>query len=183
LQLVDSTNSRSPDETVLSDTIRLPEGLALRPECPEDHPFLESLYQSVRSDLQLLGGDSELVRNLTKLQFEAQRRCYQQMFTDASYLVIEEHSRRIGRAILDQSRGIHVVDLALIPEVRGRGIGTRLLKALQRTADKLDVPLSLSVAMDNHGARCFYLRLGFQEEQNDGIYIGLIWHSDGYSAR
>ncbi len=57
---------------------------------------------------------------------------------------------------------LNIHDLAVLPEWRGRGVGTALLAAVERKA-RADgcCKLTLEVLDDNEGARRLYERLGF----------------------
>ena len=57
---------------------------------------------------------------------------------------------------------INLHDLAVLPEQRGRGVGSALLAALEARA-RADgcCKVTLEVLDDNHGARRLYERLGF----------------------
>jgi len=57
---------------------------------------------------------------------------------------------------------LNVHDLAVRPEVRGQGVGRRLLEAVEAHARRLGCcKLTLEVHGDNHGAQALYARFGF----------------------
>lgn len=57
-----------------------------------------------------------------------------------------------------------IISLAVLPEVRRRGVGTRLLKNFLRIAKSQGAEkVILDVATDNEGARCFYKKNNFCE--------------------
>ena len=81
-------------------------------------------------------------------------------------------ARQIGAAWLrllsGDQRGYGYVDdatpeltIAVVPECRGKGVGTRLLSHLLATAESCYSSLSLSVLTDNPALR-LYERLGFE---------------------
>lgn len=92
--------------------------------------------------------------------------------------VAEEEGRPVGAAwfrlfpkdaaafgFIDE--GTPEFGIALVPEARGRGVGTELLKALIELARELGHPrLSLSVAIVNP-ARALYERFGFVKVEDD----------------
>lgn len=57
---------------------------------------------------------------------------------------------------------INVHDLAVLPELRGQGVGRKLLLAVQAKAEALGCcKITLEVREDNHRARELYTKLGF----------------------
>ena len=65
---------------------------------------------------------------------------------------------------------IRIVDIALLPEHRGNGLGTSLLQELIEEADAAGKPLSIHVEQNNP-ARPLYARLGFEEAGEFGVYV------------
>ena len=65
---------------------------------------------------------------------------------------------------------IRIVDIALLPEFRGRGLGGELLRELKAEADAAGKPLSIHVEANNP-ARPWYERLGFRAEGEFGVYV------------
>ena len=79
--------------------------------------------------------------------------------------------------IVDRSGDeIHLVDIALLPEFRGQGIGTRLLEVVQTEAEAAGLPVGLSVAKDNRALN-LYGRLGFCRMADDGVYLKMEWRT------
>jgi len=70
----------------------------------------------------------------------------------------------VGRLVVDRDAGPwHVVDLALIAEAQGAGIGTAVMRSLLGDAARADAAVVLEVGVDNPRADAFYRRLGFFE--------------------
>jgi len=98
--------------------------------------------------------------------------------------IVEEEGRSVGaawfRLFSAEASGFGFVDeeapefsIALVPEARGRGIGTSLLSALLDLARDMGFPrISLSVAIANP-ARRLYERFGFVKVRDD---------ADGYQT-
>lgn len=85
---------------------------------------------------------------------------------DASYFLVAEQDREIagfvvGREIAEEAE---ILNLAVKPEYRRRGIGQSLVRALLEVlAGTGVVKVYLEVRESNQGGIAFYRRLGFQE--------------------
>ena len=67
---------------------------------------------------------------------------------------------------------LRIVDIALLPRFRGRGVGTTLLRQLMDEADAAGKPISIHVEVNNP-ARSLYDRLGFEVAEDRGVYVFL----------
>lgn len=82
-----------------------------------------------------------------------------------------------GRLYVDESsHEIRLIDIALLPEQRGHGIGTTLITQLMTRARNTDKTLSLQVEAHNRALR-LYLRLGFIRTAEHYPYFLLEWRS------
>lgn len=157
---------------------RVVDGLTLRPMTDADLPFLEELYGSTREweMAQVPWTDEEKARFLA-FQFNAQHTFYQQQFANAQFDVIECEGRPVGRLYVDRRDDeIRLVDIAIIPAYRGRGIGTILLKQLRAEAGRQSQPLRIHVENQNPAMR-LYQRLGFRKVHDTGVYHLMEWSS------
>jgi ribosomal-protein-alanine N-acetyltransferase len=83
--------------------------------------------------------------------------------SSAVTLVAESNQRIIGFILVDahKNRG-HVITIDVHPEHRRSGLGTQLMKEIERRLTKSGVTeLRLEVAVDNSSAIAFYKRHGF----------------------
>ena len=104
-------------------------------------------------------------------QFEAQDAHYRANYTQTTYDVIVVDGRPAGRLYVARWEDeIRIVDIALLPEFRGRGLGTGLLNGLLEEADAAGKPLSIHVEVNNP-ARALYDRLGFEVADDRGVYV------------
>ena len=150
--------------------------VTFRPSAPEDEPFLRRVYASTRiEELAPLGWSDEQQRAFLDQQFEAQHRHYQTYYADADFLVILLDGQPIGRLYVARwPEQIALIDIALLPEHRGAGIGTRLLRALMDEAAAAGKPLRIHVEKFNPALR-LYGRLGFYPIEDKGIYWYMEW--------
>jgi ribosomal protein S18 acetylase RimI-like enzyme len=111
----------------------------------------------------------EMLNQLAQLHIRAQDAAYGAGFPDAEIYVVRHDGRPVGRYVLAQLPGrLHVVDLALLPDVRGQGIGTDVLMATVASARRLGVDsVTLRVAVANRAAQRLYQRLGFRFDARD----------------
>ena len=153
-------------------------GLTFRPETDDDIGFLRDLYVSMRWDeLAPLTEWSEAAKmDFLTQQFTLQRRHYRSAYHDAAFLVIADGAGdRIGRIYLYHGGSdIRVVDVGLLPDRRGRGIGAALFQALFTMAQASNRSVSVHVEKFNPAQR-LYERLGFRDVSEDGPYRLMEW--------
>lgn len=149
---------------------------ALRQACSGDEAFLYELYCSTRSEEIAAWGLEPAQREMImKLQFTARQRHYDIAFPGADHKIILRDDRRAGRILVFRSeREIRLVDVALVPEERGRGIGAALVSALIEEARAEGKPVTLHVAKANRAAG-LYRRLGFSVTNDLGTDYKMEW--------
>jgi ribosomal protein S18 acetylase RimI-like enzyme len=141
----------------------------LRPAGSGDESFLRALAASARPAL------AHLPDELVDLQLEAQRRSYAQRYPGAEDHVVLLDGRPVGRLWTARTgTEWRLLDLALVPEARGRGIGTALLQSLVADADRAGATVRLTVERSNAAARRLYVRLGFAVAGEDELSVALI---------
>jgi ribosomal protein S18 acetylase RimI-like enzyme len=152
--------------------------ISLRPISPADDSFLAGLYASTRTEeLAQTNWSEEQKTMFCRMQFNAQTADYRANYPDASFQIIERGGVAAGRLLVMRSDDvIHVIDIALLPEHRGAGIGTKLLCELQEEAKAAGKKVSIYVERFNP-ARRLYERMGFQEVEEKGVYFLLHWSS------
>ena len=148
-------------------------GLALRPEQFEDDQFLLALYGSTRqSELDLTGWDAATKDQFVAMQFHAQRTYYRTHYSDASYDVVELNGRPVGRLYVRRHEDeIVLMDVALLPEYRSQGLGSRLLAALIDESVHTSRKLTLHVETNNPRAYAWYRRFGFEDVENNSLHV------------
>lgn len=148
----------------------------LRPACEGDRDFLREVYGSTRADeLAAVPWTPDQRAAFVTMQFEAQDRHYREHYPAATFDVILVAGVPVGRLYVDRrSDEARVVDLALLPDHRGLGIGTHLLHGLMAEAAAAGRRLTVHVEQFNP-AQHLYDRLGFRQVGQDGVYRLLAW--------
>ena len=149
------------------------ENLSLRTAEPDDEFFLKRLFFDVRRDeFAPARLPSAQLEALLAMQYEAQRQAYGWSFPHSEQLIIELKGEKIGRLLITRSAGkIHLHDISIVREFRGRGVGAFLLEQLKTETEVV----RLRVFKTNDGAQRLYERLGFEPLGDDGEYIEMEW--------
>ncbi len=114
-------------------------------------------------------------RQFLDQQFGAQYQHYQIHYPTCERNIIEEDGQAIGRLWIDEWRDqIRLVDIALMPEWRGSGIGTSLLRDVLARGAAAGKPVTIHVEGFNPALR-LYERLGFEHVDTNGMYYLMKW--------
>ena len=143
----------------------------------EDEPFLRELYASTRArELAIVPWSEEQKAAFLTMQFNAQDSFYRTHYPDARFDIIEIEGVAAGRLYLFASaEELRVIDIALLPQYRNRGIGGSLMRTILRTAAETGRVVTIHVEVDNP-ARHLYDRLGFAPVEQQGVYL-LMQHT------
>lgn len=151
----------------------------IRPLTRADEPFLwEMLYRAI----YVAEGNTPPERDIiNKPEIARYVRDWGRV-NDRGFIALEvENHQPIGaawlRLLTDDDRGYGHVDdetpelsVAVMPEYRGKGVGTRLLTHLLQVASDHYPAISLSVESDNPASR-LYQRLGFEIVRTSGTSL------------
>jgi ribosomal protein S18 acetylase RimI-like enzyme len=106
-------------------------------------------------------------------QFDAQDAWWQENYVGATFDVILVDGEPAGRLYVHRGPSeIRIVDIALLPEQRGNGVGTRLLEELLAEGDAGGKSVTIHVERMNPALR-LYERLGFSVAEDKGVYLFL----------
>lgn len=137
--------------------------LTLRPETAADRGLLEALFADLRAAELSLLPDESIRDAFVRQQVDARERGWRDAWPEADRLVVVVADEAVGRLLVDVADDrVHVVDVALLPGHRGRGIGTAVLDVVLSQADARGMPCELSVDCGSPAKR-LYDRLGFVE--------------------
>ncbi len=155
-----------------------PEPIKLQPVTPEDDAFLLSVYASTRAEeMKQVPWSAEQKEAFVKMQYIAQRQHYAAMYPQASHDIIYADETAVGRIYLDRdAERLHILDITVLPQYRGRGTGEVLLRRLLEEAGASGKAVTIYVESFNPSLRLFE-RLGFQKEREEGFQLLMKWQA------
>lgn len=150
------------------------ERISIRQAGEGDADFLCAVFKSTRlAELQGVGWSVAQVDQFLQQQQHFQTQDWKRTRPDASWQVILIDEEPAGRLITDRrtgSRDFRVMDIALLPAYRNRGVGSRILGDLVASAHAEGWKVSIHVELNNPAKR-LYERLGFVQVEERGIYL------------
>ncbi len=153
--------------------------LTLRPETQADLPFRFQLFIRSRPpewDQVFLPVDQ--LTQLMNQQFWAQTETYLARFPEARFDIIELDGEPIGRIVVNRPGDcIHIVDQAIVPTLRGQGLGTAIMRQLMDEAATEGLFMTLKVSNANDPSMRLYSRLGFEVLTESLEYIEMTWRA------
>jgi ribosomal protein S18 acetylase RimI-like enzyme len=141
-----------------------------------DLPFLARVYASTRAEELAVTPLTEAMKNaFLAEQFRLQHAHYQKYYPEADWLVTAHTGVDIGRLYIERWPSQHrIIDIAFLPEHRGKGFGTALLRDLLDEAAVVGKAVSIHVEKFNPAMR-LYRRLGFETIEDKGVYDLMRW--------
>lgn len=154
--------------------------LRFRPITDADLPFLRDLYAGTRyEELAPTGWPPEAVEAFLTDQFNLQHAYFREHYPEADLLIVLTEKTPIGRLYLARwDDELRLMDIALLPEYRGQGIGGALIQGVLDEAAREGKPVRLHVEKFNR-VRDYYLRIGFKLIEDRGVYDFMEWTPGG----
>lgn len=149
-------------------------------------PFLQNLFASFRADeMARVPWPQRQKDAFLGDQFRLQHRHFVTYFARADFWIVERGSPSgstspVGRLYIDRSAARwRIIDIGLLPEIRGQGIGSALLQWTQACAvDAGAAGIDLHVLLVNEPAARLYRSLGFRAEAKpEGYHQRMAWHA------
>src|SRR4051812_30880617 len=127
----------------------IPKQLAVttRPMTDDDSMLLFELYASARADeLSRSGWATPQQRSFFRMQAQNQERYFLRHFDYLDRRTVCINGFSAGRLLVDRpAHHITIVDLALLPAFRGRGVGSMLIRAVIEEAAEAHVPVHMEM--------------------------------------
>ena len=143
--------------------------ITLRPVEEKDDSFIEAVYRSTREEELKFTNWSELQKNaFVTMQSMAQLAEYKTKFPDAAFQIIVYKKKDAGRFYTwENETEIRLIDITVLPQFRGKGIGSFLLGELIKRSNKEQKKISLHADPASPVLE-LYRRLGFIHIRNNG---------------
>jgi ribosomal protein S18 acetylase RimI-like enzyme len=154
-----------------------PPDLTFRAVAAGDQGFLASLYASTRAaELAQTDWADEAKADFCQMQFELQQTHYITHYPDSVHEVILLGGEPIGRVWVDwRADEARVLDIALLPAWRGRGLGSAVMRRLKEAAQARGVVVTLNVEHNNPAAKRFHVAHGFGLIRDIGTHDFMEW--------
>lgn len=153
-------------------------GLVLRGAVESDLPALRELYASTREELAAMPWPAAAKEAFVADQFRLQHFHYVTHYADAHFLVLDSPSGIAGRLYHSCGDGNAadagsdlIIDISLMPRLRGQGVGSALLRAAIDYATSRGRGVALHVHAHNRRAQRLYERLGFVACGDAGLHL------------
>jgi GNAT superfamily N-acetyltransferase len=149
--------------------------LSLRPVIEHDGELLRAIYASSRErEFEQVPWSAEQKKQFLETQFCAQARHYAN-YPNTTFSIILCDGAPAGRLYVARWEQEHrLMDIALLQEFRGQGIGTHFLRQLQAEAASVGKPLTLHAEAFNWACQ-WYERLGFVLVEDKGLHLFYRW--------
>jgi ribosomal protein S18 acetylase RimI-like enzyme len=139
-----------------------PDRIMFRPETTEDAALVARAHAGHWRAPPDFALPAPMLATLLAQQHAMQERHIAGLHPGAERRMILADGVAVGRLCLDRTTlPWHIVDVAVVAEATGQGIGRAVLDALKDEAAAANAPLVLEVAHDNIRAQALYHRVGF----------------------
>jgi len=151
--------------------------ITLRPETSQDETFIRRLIlETIGIELGASAWPEPMRSHLLGIQYEGRRRSYRVGYPETESSVVQADGEEAGWiAVAAMPNEVYLAEIMVLPELRGRGIGTAAIRGILATARDADKPVRLKVNATNGAAIRLYERLGFRRIESDGVQDVMEW--------
>jgi GNAT superfamily N-acetyltransferase len=153
--------------------------LRLRPEAggAAEEAFLYLLFASNKAaETALMPVSAEQKETLLQIQYRSMSATYRHNFPQARFEVIELDRWPVGRLVTDVgSECVRYVDIALLPQACGIGLGSALMTAVLAEPRRLGLPARVHVLSHNFASLRLMRRVGFTACAASPPFVELEW--------
>jgi GNAT superfamily N-acetyltransferase len=158
-------------------------GVDLRPATPADEPFLRNLMiRTIADELGAWAWPEAIRADLLQKQYHARDTAMHSTWRGLDDRIISIRNQPAGRiAVARTADEVWIVDLLVVPEQRGSGIGTAALGRVLDEAKQMGKPVRLHVNITHRASR-FYERLGFVKAGGSDVHHLMEWMPAQYAS-
>src|SRR5579863_3826081 len=122
-----------------------------RPESPADEPFLrQMIIASLTQELMAWMWPEAIRDQLLQMQYTAKLGSLRSNHPSATSEIILADSEPAGWIFIDESpEHIHLCEIMVLIELRGKGVGSTVLREVLEAADRAGKPVRLLVNVTN----------------------------------
>lgn len=149
-----------------------PVEITLRPAGESDHDFLLAVYASTRdAEMAMVPWSKDQKEAFVKMQFLAQTEHYAAQHPAARHEIICRDGEPAGRLYLERrTDAFHILDITVLPEHRGAGIGSFILGQVYDEAQASGKPVTIYVESFSPSLQLFR-KLGFGTVSETGFHL------------
>ena len=164
-------------ETTITSNVRL------RPSVPEDEDFLVAVYGSTRQqELAVVPWTDEQKEAFVRFQLQAQLAHYQNEYPNAEFTIILFEHQPVGRLYVDRREDdLRIMDITLLPDCRGKGISSPIIRWLKEEASASKKRLSINVDKLSQSQPIFE-HFGFNPTEDAGFHVLYVWQPEQLTA-
>lgn len=151
---------------------------------PDDAAFLFALFAANCAHLHALGLPTAALDAMLAQQYAFRQADYRRRFPSAQTLIALADETPVAQMIVhDDGTALHIVDVAVVPPLHGRGYGAAMVRQVQAQAHRdRRQSVTLSVDPQNQRALRLYLALGFETVETHPVQWRMAWHPGMSSA-
>lgn len=117
-----------------------------------------------------------------RFQLKAQLTHYQNEYPNAEYSIILFGTQPVGRLYIDRREAeIRIMDITLLPENRGKGISSPIIRRLMDEASHSGRKLSINLDKLSHSQPIFD-QFGFKPTEDSGFHVLYVWEPEKITA-
>lgn len=163
--------------------ITITPSIRLRPSVPEDEDFLVAVYGSTREqELAVVPWTAEQKEAFVRFQLNAQLAHYQNEYPNAEFSIILFGDEPVGRLYVDRREDdLRIMDFTLLPECRGKGISSPIIRWLMEEASASKKRLSINVDKLSQSQPIFE-HFGFGPTEDSGFHVLYAWQPETVTA-
>jgi len=153
------------------------ENILLKSANDDDDKFLrEVFFDSRRVELEFSGLPLEQINSLLSMQYAAQKQSYKASFPNSHQFIVKIDNKKAGQLLINSEQtAVKIIDIAVLSDFRGKGIGSFLLEKLKSDYEMIN----LMVFKMNFGAIRLYEKHGFIVTADTGSYLEMEWKNVG----